>query len=158
MHARQLLTDSYAHIPTAQALDGLTEADAARRLAGAPHSIAEIVAHMTFWMRWWALRCDGVPEPPAASAAAGWPTVEQGSWPSVHAEFLAGLDRLASIADGDSSTLVTPAIEFPPAFADLTVRDALAHAALHNAHHLGQVILLRQLMERWPPPAGPFTW
>ena len=37
-----------------------------------------------------------------------------------------------------------------------TKRDVLV--ATHNAHHLGQVILLRQLLGAWPPPAGSWTW
>jgi uncharacterized damage-inducible protein DinB len=52
---------------------------------------------------------------------------------------------------------VTPAIEFPP-LAHHTVREALVHVAMHNAHHLGQVITLRQLLGAWPPPAGSYTW
>ena len=53
--------------------------------------------------------------------------------------------------------LITPAIEFPP-LAHYTVGTALVHIAQHNSHHLGQVILLRQLMALWPPPAGSWTW
>ena len=42
--------------------------------------------------------------------------------------------------------------------ANYTVQQALAHIAVHNAHHLGQVVTLRQLMGQWPPPAGSWTW
>jgi uncharacterized damage-inducible protein DinB len=52
---------------------------------------------------------------------------------------------------------VTPAIEFPP-LADYTIRDAMVHVGVHTAHHLGQVVVLRQLMGLWPPPAGSWTW
>jgi uncharacterized damage-inducible protein DinB len=52
---------------------------------------------------------------------------------------------------------VTPPIEFPP-LTHYTIADALTHVATHNAHHLGQVILLRQLAGTWPPPAGSWTW
>jgi len=37
-------------------------------------------------------------------------------------------------------------------------QDWFLHVATHNAHHLGQVILLRQLTGAWPPPAGSWTW
>jgi hypothetical protein len=30
--------------------------------------------------------------------------------------------------------------------------------ATHTAHHLGQIIVLRQLLGAWPPPAGSWTW
>ena len=50
-----------------------------------------------------------------------------------------------------------PPIQFPP-IAHFTRRDALVHIANHNAHHLGQVIVLRQMMGQWPPPSGGWTW
>jgi len=52
---------------------------------------------------------------------------------------------------------LTPAIEFP-SLAHYSRRDVLVHVATHNAHHLGQVILLRQLLGVWPPPSGSWTW
>jgi uncharacterized damage-inducible protein DinB len=30
--------------------------------------------------------------------------------------------------------------------------------AAHNSHHLGQVVLLRQILGAWPPPSGSYTW
>jgi uncharacterized damage-inducible protein DinB len=52
---------------------------------------------------------------------------------------------------------IAPAIEYPP-LARHTVREALVHVSTHNAHHLGQVITLRQILGTWPPPSGSFTW
>jgi uncharacterized damage-inducible protein DinB len=52
---------------------------------------------------------------------------------------------------------VSPPIEFPP-LASYSIGDVLVHVATHNSHHLGQVIVLRQLMGKWPPPAGSWTW
>lgn len=73
----------------------------------------------------------------------------------VHGRFVSGLDAAALDSVGDR--VIAPAIEFPP-LAGYTVRDALVHIAQHNSHHLGQVILLRQIMGRWPPPSGAWTW
>jgi len=42
--------------------------------------------------------------------------------------------------------------------AGYTVRDAIEHMAAHNSHHLGQVVLLRQMLGAWPPPSGSYTW
>ena len=47
--------------------------------------------------------------------------------------------------------------EFAP-LSHFTIRDALTHVAEHNAHHMGQVVLLRQLIGKWPPPDGSWTW
>jgi hypothetical protein len=45
-----------------------------------------------------------------------------------------------------------------PMLAHYTIGDVLVHLAQHNAHHLGQVVVLRQLLDRWPPAAGSWTW
>jgi uncharacterized damage-inducible protein DinB len=156
---RELLTDTLAYLPPARALEDLTADAADRRVAGASHSIAEIVAHVDFWQRWFCARCEGVDEPMVTSAADGWPPVRPGSWNAVQERFLAGLARAASLADDESqlNRRIAPAIAFPP-IANYTVRDALVHVATHNAHHLGQVIVLRQMMGLWPPPSGSYTW
>jgi hypothetical protein len=61
-------------------------------------------------------------------------------------QFVDGLSELTARADAAGDTLdrpLRPAIEFPP-LAHHPKRDVLAHVATHNAHHLAQVILLRQ--------------
>lgn len=157
MNLREFLTSPIAYLAPVQAIEGLDAADAERHAAGASHSVAEIIAHLAFWQHWFDARCSGRPEPMPSTAAAGWPAVTPGSWPVVQSRFLDGLDALAAFADGGVSRPVMPAIEFPP-LAHYTVADALVHVATHNAHHLGQVIVLRQLLGTWPPPAGSWTW
>ena len=50
-----------------------------------------------------------------------------------------------------------PAFEFP-LLAGYTARDVWEHVGQHNAHHMGQVVILRQFLGLWPPPAGSYTW
>lgn len=155
MNPRELLIDTFPHIPPARALEDLGADEAERRLPGATHSVADIVAHLAFWQEWFGDRCAGIATPMVTSAADGWPNVALGSWPSIRTRFLAGLERIAGAEDPDRR--IAPAIEFPP-LGHYSVGDALVHVAQHNAHHLGQVILLRQMMGRWPPPSGSYTW
>ena len=155
MNPRELLIETYPHIPPERALEELGADEAERRLPAASHSIADIIAHLAFWQEWFCDRCDGVARPMVTSAADGWPAVAAGSWPSIRTRFVSGLERGAAMNDLDRP--LAPAIEFPP-LAHYAVRDALVHIAQHNAHHLGQVILLRQMMGRWPPPSGSYTW
>lgn len=158
MNARHLLIDTHAHLAPAAALAELSPADATRRVAHAPHSIAEIVAHMAYWQAWFTARCEGRAVLMAPSASIGWPAAESEAWPALMERFVAGLDLLArALASHDPAALVTPAIE-APLMAAYSYRDVGEHVALHNAHHLGQVILLRQVMGVWPPPAGSYTW
>ena len=159
MNVRELLVEPTGFLVPASVLDGLSADDAERPASATMHSVAAVVAHMTFWQEWFVERCHGRGGPPAASAAMGWPTVAPGTWSEVHDRFLRGLDAAVAVG-ADASRLdarVHPPIEFP-SMADLTIHAALIHIAMHNAHHLGQVITLRQVMGLWPPPGGGYTW
>jgi uncharacterized damage-inducible protein DinB len=157
MNAAELLVSPIIYLAPDKLLDGLSSADAERRVAATTHSIAEIVAHLSFWQEWFLARCRGSAVPMVTAAADGWPPVDAGAWPGVQARFFDGLQQLAALGDGNGSALVTPALEFPP-LAHYTIADALVHVATHNSHHLGQVVVLRQLLGTWPPPAGSWTW
>jgi hypothetical protein len=40
----------------------------------------------------------------------------------------------------------------------MPVQEELISLAAHNAYHFGRIVLLRQLLETWPPPSGGFRW
>src|SRR5262245_64052224 len=115
MHPRELLLDTTAFLGPARILDGLSAADADRRIPGGPHTIAGIVAHLAFWQDWFAARARGAGTPMAGSAAVGWPAPPPGSWETVRAGFVDGLERLTAFAaDADHALPIAPPIEFPP--------------------------------------------
>lgn len=159
MNIRHLLIDTFTYMPPANILADLSEEEANLRLGKAPHSIAEIVAHMRFWQDWFLKRCKGEAEPMVTSASLGWPQVNPSDWIELRQSFLAGLEDAASYTDKDDvlRQRLEPAIEFPP-LAEYCVLDALVHMATHNAHHFGQIVTLRQAMGMWPPPTGSWTW
>ena len=159
MDATELLISPIAHMPPAGILDGLSGEQAGLRPPGATHSIVEIVAHLVHWQSWFLQRCEGVAIPPVASAALGWPPANSGDWEFLREQFLTGLDRAVQIANGrsDLNRPIDPPNEFPP-LAHYTISDAIGHMAIHNAHHLGQIVTLRQVLGLWPPPEGSYTW
>jgi len=158
MHFHEFLVEPAAHQQPKNTLEGLSTTDAERRVPGTNHSIAEIVAHMVFWQEWFYKRCIGDPVPPAAAAADGWPAVAPDSWPDLRTRFVDLLPKLSQLAQEKETTKpLTPAIEFPP-LARYTIGDALVHVATHNSHHLGEIVILRQVLGTWPPPAGSWTW
>ena len=159
MDAKELLTSPMAHMPPARALEGLSSEQSGVRLPGASHSVVEILAHMDFWQSWFLERCAGTATPPAVTASLGWPAAKASEWEAVRERFLEGLDRALKIAVQESGGVrrVDPPIEMPP-LANYTTADAVTHIAIHNAHHLGQIITLRQIMGAWPPPQGSWTW
>jgi uncharacterized damage-inducible protein DinB len=158
VNIREILIEPTGYIPPALALEGLSAADAERRIPGANHSVAEVVAHMTFWLDWFISRCTGEAVPMPAHAEAGWPAITRGSWLAHREQFLAALERAATLSDNARhDDPIVPPIEFPP-LAHYRIRQAIVHMATHNAHHLGQVIVLRQLLGAWPPPHGGWSW
>ena len=154
---REFLVSPFAYLAPGKIIEGLSVDVAERQHAGLSHSIAEIVAHLAYWQDWFNDRCVGRATPMPGAAASGWPQVPPGSWPQLHDRFLTGLQQLAEFSEEAATAPVSPPIEFPP-LANYTVGDALMHVATHNSHHLGQVIVLRQLQGQWPPPAGSWTW
>jgi uncharacterized damage-inducible protein DinB len=159
MTPHELLAAPIAYMPPARILDALSPAHAVGRVPGSPHSIVEIVAHLVFWQAWFLDRITGRPVPMPAGAVLGWPAAGEGEWNRLRDEFVNGLHRAVALAETPDERVrrVEPAIEFPP-LAEYTVADALTHLAMHNAHHLGQVVTLRQMLGAWPPPEGSWTW
>ncbi len=109
---------------------------------------------MVFWQAWFLNRCSGIPVPPAAHAAEGWPAVTAADWVRVRDQFLEDLGRSVKLP---AKGRIDPPIEYP-LLANYDVEDALTHVAQHNAHHLGQIVTLRQALGLWPPPGGSYTW
>ena len=151
---RFLLADqSGGFTPFARALDGLSGEDAVRRPDGSPHSVAEVVAHPVFWQDRFLRMVDGEPPSPVPHASDGWPAVSADEWPDLVARFLANRERFRALA-ADEAELSRPLV----AGKDRSVGAAVASYHRHDAHHLGQVILLRRLVGAWPPPGGGDTW
>ncbi len=159
MSFNELLVSPVSYAPPAHVLEGLSDVEAVRRIDGIPHAVAELVAHLSFWQEWFLDRCRGTATPMAKHATDGWPPAPPGCWDETRRRFLEGLRQAAAVgskADRLARPL-SPAIE-SPRLSHYTVRDALTHVAVHNAHHLGQVVVLRQMLGRWPPPSGSWTW
>ncbi len=154
MHREELLVHPVAYMPPDQVIAGLSPEGAAQRVPGIHHSIVEIVAHMVFWQAWFLNRCSGIPVPPAAHAAEGWPAVTAADWVRVRDQFLEDLGRSVKLP---AKGRIDPPIEYP-LLANYDVEDALTHVAQHNSHHLGQIVTLRQALSLWPPPGGSYTW
>lgn len=149
-----LLSESYgAFTPFVRALDGLSPEDSVRVPAGSPHSVADIVGHMVFWQQRFLSMVDGNEPVPVPHAAVGWRTVAAHEWQGLVATYLAGMDRFRSLA-ADEENLGRPVVKGRPT----TLGAGILDSFVHDAHHLGQVILLRRMLGAWPPPGGGDTW
>jgi hypothetical protein len=137
------------YAPSAHILEGLTLAHVDARPAGAPHSIYEELWHAAEWQRLVLERDD--------AALAGWRTGEQfppspapmdeASWQALVGSFRSSLQRAVELSR-DEAWLDSNEDERQPG---VTWRNALECLAVHNAYHLGRIVLLRQLLGIWTP-------
>lgn len=136
------------------ALDGLTGQQAARVSPGAPYSVAAVLGHMVFWQDFMLARVEGHPLPQPAHDPQGWPEVTAQAFDAWRNRFLEGLARARTLAQ---DPVVLCRVLSDKREGDTGARE-LADLGVHNAHHLGQLILLRRLACLWPPPGGGDTW
>jgi uncharacterized damage-inducible protein DinB len=125
-------------------LSGLTLEQVTRRPSPQSHTIYEELWHTT---RWQNIVVNRDEEDEAWQRGEVYPTSAPASereWSALVEEFLAGLDRALEWADSPEEL----AAEVDP---DFTMADALRSLAVHNAHHLGKILALRQALGAWPP-------
>ena len=154
-----ILAGEGVHLDPARILDGLTDAQAHTKPDGLPYSIADVVAHMCFWQEWFnACLVSGFTGIPKHSVD-GWPAAPAGGWDALRERYIRSIDEAKRIAV-ESNSLADPLL--PDATVASLAREsrgsALLRGAIHNSHHLGQIITMRRLMSLWPPPGGTITW
>ena len=147
------LTGKGAHVDSREIFEALDWKVAGTRPTGAPHSIFQLLNHVAFWQNWAVKWLEGKPAPLPADAAGSWPgevmPAGKEEWDGAVKAFHEGLHELARLSRA----------------ADLkTMRgrksrlEMLHTIAAHNSYHLGQAVLLRQMLGAWPPPSGGMTW
>lgn len=144
-----LLRGGHAHVDTATALDGIPFDRVNERVDGSPYSLWDLVYHL-----WFAqhdiLSFTLDPD----YKAHDWPDeywppdgATPESWAEALQAFRADLDRFDALVE-DTTRDLTAELDHAPGYTLL--RQALL-AADHNAHHLGQIILLRRQLGVWQP-------
>ncbi len=127
-------------------LANLSSEQATTVLDGAVHSIASHVAHMAWWQRqalhhietqapeW--QRIDGNEFPLEIPAK---------DWDSIRLDFLESLEAFQALCDDET------VLERGYVSGKNTVAYVLLDYAIHNAYHMGQIVLLRRLLGNWTP-------
>lgn len=150
---RRALSGEGAHAGTQNAFDGLDWKVAAMRPPGVPHSIFQLLAHTTYWQNWVLQWLDGKDPAVPRHAAGSWPSnpgpASPDEWKRAVRNFRGSLDKLEG-RSGEGDLLGT---------IGKTSRLRMFHTiASHTSYHIGQVVILRQLLGKWPPPSGGLTW
>jgi uncharacterized damage-inducible protein DinB len=148
-HVRRLLAWEEAHVGFEKAVDGIPEAARGRRPEGVPYSAWQLLEHMRLAqhdildfcvnpkyeeMKW---PDDYWPKDPAPPSAEAWDV-------SVR-QFLADRAALQAMA-ADTSRDLTATI--PHGSGQTYLRELLL-VADHNAHHVGELVVVRRLLGVW---------
>jgi len=159
----QLLIGDGAAAAPADLLEGLTTELAMMPIQGAPHTIYQELWHIAFWQQITLDWIQGVETPFPAHASAGFPNQDElwlETWDQLRERFFRGVGQAAWVAQSapglDQSILCPSRPGLSPR--TMTVREQLENLAVHNAYHFGRIVLLRQLLQSWPPPKGGYTW
>ena len=155
-----MLAGEGVHLEPAAILDGLTNNQAMAKPAGLPYSIADVVAHMCFWQEWFNACLVSGFSGIAQHSVDGWPSVPADGWEALHERYVRSIEDAKQIS-AESSSLTDPLLPADAKIASLARESqgsALLRAAMHNSHHLGQIITMRRLLGLWPPPGGTITW
>jgi uncharacterized damage-inducible protein DinB len=143
---KNLLESGHAFAKPQHILANLEPALAVTVPTGAVHSIASHVAHMTWWLRqalhhiearaqeWQRIEGD---EFPIKIAAADWEGIRQA--------FFEQLESFQALCDDEAL------LERGYVSGKNTIGYVLLDYAIHNAYHLGQIVLLRRLLGAWTP-------
>ncbi len=108
------------------------------------HSIAGHVAHMAWWQRQALTNLRAGKRIPQTGNEFP-PTLPLEEWQNTLEDFFASLEGLKQLCD-DGALLGQAYLG-----GEETIADLLLDFALHNAYHLGQIVLLRRLQGVWQP-------
>lgn len=121
---------------TREALVGIDAATAGRRSTGSPHTIADLVRHITFWLDAAHVR---IIEGADVDADADWPQ-ESELTDEVWNRMTAELEEAHAKLHSALLRLKDSRLDDPVSGSDPTVRGLLLGTLQHNAYHTGQIV------------------
>jgi uncharacterized damage-inducible protein DinB len=132
-------------------LDGVTADQAAWKPAGADNTIWEEVNHLIFWNERWLQRYRGELNEPQDVENKGTFKSDETDWQKTLEKLWEVMDewrnKLASITDEKLESPVNA--EYQASW-----RSPLAQQNIHNAYHIGQILLLRKIQGSWDRSKG----
>jgi hypothetical protein len=124
----------------AEAIDGVTAAQAEARPLPTAHTIHEVLAHAVSWLDIVRQRVDG--RPPRVTEAMDWPPVGPAAWPDTGAR----LRKVAGEMDAVIRALDDRRLseEIPVGSDRWTVYQTLHGTIQHVLYHAGQIAVLKK--------------
>ena len=161
--ALELAEGRGAHADPIACVEDLAASTACRKPGGFTHSIAELLAHINYWMAYDLKRMAGNPDPYPEHAAASWRPIDkinQAEWRKMVDEFRGLLQQLAAVCRSHATSWTKQAPAAHPSHEQniSTVGGMIFQLIAHNSYHVGQIVDLRGALRVWPPAKGGDTW
>lgn len=161
--ALELIEGRGAHADPVACVEDLPADAACRKPPGFEHSVAELIAHINYWMDYDMKRMRGTPDPYPEHAVESWPEFAKLSnveWKKTVERFRELLRQLESVCRSGAEAWTKPA---PPAHPSherniSTIAGMIFQLIAHNSYHVGQIVDVRRAMGAWPPRGGGDTW
>jgi uncharacterized damage-inducible protein DinB len=159
----ELLHGKGAHADPVACVEDLSAELAARHIEGFPHSIAQLVFHMNYWMDYELRRIRGekpaYPEHNSESFPTA-PSMAPEEWNRTRKHLITLLDDYAELAKASRQELdrqIETVQEGDRKVAG-TLEAVLWQMVAHNSYHTGQIAMIRRTLGAWPPHGGGDTW
>ena len=132
---------------------------AQRHVEGFPHSIADLIFHMNYWMNYELKRIRGEKPKYPQHNSESFPKSAQ-NWDQLRRDFswfLAEFAKLAQSSREEMNRHIESVHEGDKKVAG-TLEAILWQMVAHNSYHTAQIATLRRVLGAWPPRAGGDTW
>jgi uncharacterized damage-inducible protein DinB len=160
----ELLHGKGSHAAPIACVEDLPSELAARTVAGFPHSIAQLVFHMNYWMDYELRRIRGerpkYPEHNSVSFPLASSAADTREWDRLRQQMGVLLDELSALVQSSTPELDRPIEAMDAAHTRVagTLEAVLWQMVAHNSYHTGQIALIRRTLGAWPPRGGGDTW
>src|SRR5215469_1173130 len=163
----ELLHGKGAHVDAIVCIEDLSAELAAKDVAGFPHSIGQLVFHMNYWMSYELRRIRGERPQYPQHAAESFPPrdapLDAKLWDRLRRDMAWCIAEFTGLAQSRRNELDRE-IESSAAASEQqssklnSLEAILWQMVAHNSYHTGQIAMIRQALNAWPPKAGGDTW
>jgi uncharacterized damage-inducible protein DinB len=160
----ELLHGKGAHADPLGCVEDIGAELAGRQVAGFPHSIAQLVFHMNYWMDYDLRRMHGEKPPYPEHNSQSFPPAnlpaDAHEWDELRKRFATLLNDAAQLANSPRTEFSREIEVMHPSHAEraATLEAVLWQLIAHNSYHVGQIVMIRRALGAWPPRAGGDTW
>jgi len=153
----ELFRGKGAHADPIACVEDISSDLAQRRVHGFPHSIADLVFHMNYWMSY-ELRCIRGERPnyPKHNAESLPPPGATGDWDRLKRDLVWLLSEFATLAQSSREELDRQIETIHDGDKEVagTLEAVLWQMVAHNSYHTGQIAMLCRSLNAWPPTTG----